>query len=222
MNEVFKKPYLCRIQGKIMEYSKKEKRLRMPEYGRIVQNMVDHAKQLPDRDERNAAIQTIIDVMGNINPTLRDNRDYKHKLWDHLHLIADFQLDIDSPFDVPSMDHFLGKPDRVPYPVSRIKFRHYGKIVEQLIEKAVLITDEEKKFEYTRQIANHMKISYLTWNKDNVTDEIILTALKELSRERLCLPSGTVLAEIKDLPPKSVVNKKRFPQKQNHTFKKRY
>jgi hypothetical protein len=205
-----------------MEYSKKEKRLRMPEYGRIVQNMVDHAIHIPDRAERNAAIQTIIDVMGNINPTLRDNRDYKHKLWDHLHLIADFQLDIDSPFEVPSMDYFLGKPDRVPYPVSKIRFRHYGKIAEQLIEKAILITDEEKKFEYTRQIANHMKISYLTWNKDNVTDEIILIALRELSRDRLSLPTGTVLAEVKDLPPKSVLTKKKFPPKQNHTFKKRY
>lgn len=205
-----------------MEYSKKEKRLRMPEYGRIVQNMVDHAIKIPDRAERNAAIQTIIDVMGNINPTLRDNRDYKHKLWDHLHLIADFQLDIDSPFEVPSMDYFRGKPDRVPYPVSKIRFRHYGKIAEQLIEKAILIEDEEKKFEFTRQIANHMKISYLTWNKDNVTDEIILLALRELSRERLSLPSGTVLADIKDLPPKSVVTRKKFAQKQNHTFKKRY
>ena len=205
-----------------MEYSKKEKRLRMPEYGRIVQNMVDHAIRIADRDERNAAIQTIIDVMGNINPTLRDNRDYKHKLWDHLHLIADFKLDIDCPFEVPSMDHFRGKPDRVPYPVSRIRFRHYGKIVELLIEKALLITDEEKRFEYTRQIANHMKISYLTWNKDNVTDEIILIALRDLSRDRLTLPAGTVLAEIKDLPPKSVITKKRFPQKQNSAFKKRY
>jgi hypothetical protein len=205
-----------------MEYSKKEKRLRMPEYGRIVQNMVDHAINIPDRAERNAAIQIIIDVMGNINPTLRDNRDYKHKLWDHLHLIADFQLDIDCPFEVPSMDYFRGKPDRVPYPVSKIRFRHYGKIAEQLIEKALLITDEEKKFEYTRQIANHMKISYLTWNKDNVTDEIILIALRELSRDRLTLPAGTVLAEVKDLPPKSVITKKRFPPKQNSTFKKRY
>ncbi len=205
-----------------MEYVKKEKRLRMPEYGRIVQNMVDHARQLPDRAERNAAISTIIDVMGNINPTLRDNRDYKHKLWDHLHLIADFQLDIDCPFEIPSMDYFRGKPDRVPYPVSRIRFRHYGKIAELLIEKAVLIEDEEKKFEFTRQIANHMKISYLTWNKDNVTDELILLALRELSRERLILPAGTVLADVKDLPPKSVVTRKKFAQKQNHSFKKRY
>ena len=205
-----------------MEYVKKEKRLRMPEYGRIVQNMVDHAKQLPEKAERNAAVSTIIDVMGNINPTLRDNRDYKHKLWDHLHLIADFQLDIDCPFEIPSMDYFRGKPDRVPYPVSKIRFRHYGKIAEQLIEKAILIEDEEKKFEFTRQIANHMKISYLTWNKDNVTDELILIALRELSRDRLTLPAGTVLADVKDLPPKSVVTRKKFTQKQNHTFKKRY
>jgi hypothetical protein len=211
------------IKENSMEYSKNEKRLRMPEYGRIIQNMVDHAITIPDRDERNAAIQTIIEVMGNINPTLRDNRDYKHKLWDHLHLIADFQLDIDSPFDVPTMDHFRGKPDRVPYPESNIRFRHYGKIVELLIEKALQIEDPEKRFEFTRQIANHMKMSYLTWNKEHVNDEIILQTLSELSRGRLTLPAGTVLAEIKDLPPKTVnPPKKKHTQKQNHGYKKRY
>lgn len=189
----------------------------MPEYGRIVQEMVDHAITIQDREERNLAVQTIIQVMGGINPTLRDNRDYKHKLWDHLHLIADFKLDIDSPFEVPTMDHFLGKPDRVRYPISRIRYQHYGKIVELLIEKALEIPEGEKRTEFTRQIANHMKLSYLTWNKDNVTDEIILDALRDLSLGRLTLPPGTTLAEIKELPAKTVPIKKRRPaQKTNH------
>jgi len=201
-----------------MEYSNKLKKLRMPEYGRIIQEMVDHAITIPDRDMRNLAAHTIIQVMGSINPTLRDNRDYKHKLWDHLHLIANFKLDIDSPFEVPDMDHFTSSPDRVPYPVSVIRYQHYGKIVERLIEKALEIPDEERRNEFARQIANHMKLSYLTWNKDNVTDEIIINALRDLSKGRLVLPAGTVLSDIKELPPKSVAlpRKKRPVQKTNH------
>jgi hypothetical protein len=205
-----------------MEYNNKLKRLRMPEYGRIIQNMVDHAITIPDREQRNVAANTIIQVMGNINPTLRDNRDFKHKLWDHLHLIADFKLDIDSPFEVPTMDHFLGKPERVPYPFTRIKIRHYGKIVEMLIEKALEIPEEDKRLEFTRQIANHMKLSYLTWNKDNVTDEIILESLRELSGGRLTLPAGTTLSDVKELPPKTVSTRKKPSGKQGHNFKKKY
>ena len=205
-----------------MKYNNKLKRLRMPEYGRIIQDMVDHAITIEDREERNLAANTIIQVMGNINPTLRDNRDYKHKLWDHLHLIADFKLDIDSPFEVPTMDHFQGKPDRVPYPYTNIRIRHYGKIVEGMIEKALEIEDEEQRQAFTRQIANHMKLSYLTWNKDNVTDEIILESLRELSGGRLTLPSGTILAEVKELPPKTVTTKKKPVGKPAHNHKKRY
>ena len=205
-----------------MDYNNKLKRLRMPEYGRIVQNMVDHAITIEDRVERNLAVDTIIQVMGNINPTLRDNRDYKHKLWDHMHLIADFKLDCDSPFEVPTIDHFLGKPDRVPYPFTRIKIRHYGKIVELMIEKALEIPDEEKRQDFTRQIANHMKLSYLTWNKDNVTDEIILESLRELSGGRLTLPAGTSLADVKELPPKSVTTKRKVTGKPVHNHKKRF
>jgi hypothetical protein len=205
-----------------MDYNNKLKRLRMPEYGRIVQNMVDHAITIEDRAERNLAVDTIIQVMGNINPTLRDNRDYKHKLWDHMHLIADFKLDCDSPFEVPTMDHFLGKPDRVPYPFTRIKIRHYGKIVELMIEKALEIPDEEKRQDFTRQIANHMKLSYLTWNKDNVTDEIILESLRELSGGRLTLPAGTSLADVKELPPKTVTTKRKVTGKPVYNHKKRF
>ncbi len=205
-----------------MEYNNKLKRLRMPEYGRIIQEMVDHAITLQDREERNLAANTIIQVMGNINPTLRDNRDYKHKLWDHLHLIADFKLDIDSPFDVPTMDHFQGKPERVPYPFTKIKIRHFGKIVEGMIEKALEIPDEERRQDFTRQIANHMKLSYLTWNKDNVTDEIILDSLSELSGGRLTLPAGTILAEVKELPPKTVSTRKKPAGKPMHNHKKRF
>ena len=205
-----------------MEYNTTREMMLIPEYGRNIQRMIQYTCTVEDREKRNQAAKFIINVMAQLNPSVKESGDFKHKLWDHLHLIADFQLDIDSPFEIPSMDYFRGKPDRVPYTVSKIRFRHYGKIAELLIEKAILIEDEEKKFEFTRQIANHMKISYLTWNKDNVTDELILIALRELSRERLSLPTGTVLADVKDLPPKSVVTRKKFPQKQNHTFKKRY
>ena len=117
----------------------------LPEYGRNVQKMVDHIKTIEDRNERNRAARTIIQIMGNLNPHLRDEGDFKHKLWDHLALIAEFDLDIDSPYPMPEPTRFVEKPRQVPYQQGNIKFLHYGKIIELMIDAAVKLEEGEEK-----------------------------------------------------------------------------
>lgn len=181
-----------------MDYNTSLPKLRLPEYGRNIQRMIDHAISLKDREERTKAANTIIKVMGNLNPSLRENRDFKHKLWDHLHMMAEFNLDIDSPFEPPKPEQFRTRPSRVPYPQSSIRYRHYGKTIENMIEMAIQMEDSEKKTELIRALANHMKLCYLTWNKESVTDQVIMQSLKEMSGGLLELPEDTVLVEIKE------------------------
>lgn len=192
-----------------MEYNTQLSKLRLPEYGRNIQRMVDHAKAIEDREERTRAANTIIQVMGSLNPSLRETRDFRHKLWDHLHLIADFTLDVDSSYPTPSKEQFQSKPARIPYPQTKIKVQHYGKILERLMMMAIEVEEGEKKAEFVKQIANHMKLCYLTWNKDSVTDTLILHSLREMSGGLLSLPDDTILAEIKELPAKSTAVKKK-------------
>lgn len=184
-----------------MDYNTQREKLILPEYGRNIQKMIDHAVTIKDEEARNLAANTIISVMGNLHPALRENRDYKHKLWDHLHFISNFKLDIDSPFEVPEPEQFERKPDPVPYPSGSIRYKHYGKIVEGLIEKAVKIEDEELKSDYVRFIANHMKLSHSTWSKEGVPDEVIFKALKLLSNGRLSVKEGVTLIEHKEPRP---------------------
>jgi len=184
-----------------MDYNTQREKLLLPEYGRNIQKMVDHAITIKDKEQRNLAANTIISVMGNMNPSLRENRDFKHKLWDHLHFISEFNLEIDSPFEAPEPEQFERKPDPLAYPSGTIRYKHYGKIVEALIEKAVKIEDEEIKDDYVRFIANHMKLSHITWNKEGVADEVIFKALNQLSRGRLSVKEGVSLVEHKEPRP---------------------
>ena len=186
-----------------MDYNTQRNKLILPEYGRNIQKMVDHAISLQDRETRNLAAQTIIQVMGNLNPHLRENRDYKHKLWDHLHMIADFKLDIDSPFDPPEREQFERKPDPLEYPSGDIRFKHYGKIAEEMIAKALEMEEGEMKDDFVRFIANHMKLSHITWNKEGVPDDVIVKAIREISRGRLSVKEGVTLIDPKEnRPPK--------------------
>jgi len=184
-----------------MDYNTQRDKLILPEYGRNIQKMVDHAITIKDREERNLAAQTIIHVMGNLNPQLRENRDFKHKLWDHLHFISDFKLDIDSPFEMPQKDQFERKPDPLPYPAKKIRYKHYGKIVEYLIEKAIKLEDGDAKDDFVRFIANHMKLSHVTWNKEGVADDVIFKAIRELSHGQLKVREGTSLIDPKEVKP---------------------
>jgi hypothetical protein len=199
----------------MFDYNTTRSSLLYSEYGRNIQNMVKFIKTLESKDERNKHAQAVIDLMGFLNPHLRDVADFKHKLWDHLFIIADFDLDVDSPYPIPSKESLDTKPNRVPYPSNRIRYKHYGKTVELMIERAKQITDEpERKSNMVASIANFMKMSYVTWNKDSVSDESIINDLKTLSNGELVLDENVNLnkVEVRATPNKA---------RQNNNFKQR-
>jgi len=194
------------------DYNTQRKRMALPEYGRNVQKMVDHIKSIEDREERNRAAKTIIQIMGNLNTHIRDVGDFKHKLWDHLALIANFELDIDSPYPVPEPSKFVEKPKQMPYRQGEIRYLHYGRIIELMIDAASEMEDGEEKEYFTTLIVNQMKKSYITWNRGQVADEVIIGDMKLLSGGRLKMTEGVKILEVKELIPSI----KRKPQGKSH------
>lgn len=184
----------------------------LPEYGRNVQKMVDHIKTIEDREERNRAARTIIQIMGNLNPHLRDEGDFKHKLWDHLALIADFELDIDPPYPPLEPTSLNEKPNQIPYRQEDIRYLHYGRIIEMMIDAASKMKDGEEKEYLTTLIVNQMKKAYVTWNRNQVADEVIIGDMIMLSGGKLKMTEGVKILEIKDLLPQV----KRKPQGKTH------
>lgn len=170
-----------------MEYNTQKMRMPLPEYGRSIQNMVNYALTIEDRSERQRCANTIIDIMGNMFPHLRDVPDFKHKLWDHLAIMSDFKLDIDYPYEIVREDNLHTRPSVLPYPQTRIRFRHYGKTIEKLISEADKLEDGDEKNHLVALIANQMKKSYTTWNRDSIDDEKIDNDLRDLSRGTLRL-----------------------------------
>ena len=191
-----------------MDYNSKRKKLPLPEYGRNIQNMVDYLMTIEDREKRNRSAQTVIDVMGNMYPYLRDVAEFKHKLWDHLAIMSDFKLDIDYPYDPPTPDILTERPNRVPYSDNKIKYRHYGYTMQLLIKKASEMEGDEKEI-MVELLANHMKKSYLQWNKDAVEDDKILMDLNEMSKGKLVARENMQLTETKAILGKPKKNKKK-------------
>jgi len=165
----------------IFDYNSTRNKLILSEYGRNVQNMVKYIVALPTKEERNRYAQVVIDLMGFLNPHLRDVADFKHKLWDHLHIISDYQIDVDSPYPKPTPEAVHMKPKPLRYPHQRIKYKHYGKTIELMMEKAKAIEEPERRKHMIQSIANFMKMAYVQWNKDSVTDESILADLTAMS-----------------------------------------
>ncbi|MET4082533.1 hypothetical protein ABIB40_002493 [Pedobacter sp. UYP30] len=178
------------------DYNTTRSHLILSEYGRNVQNMVKYICGLPTREERNKYAQAVIDLMGFLQPHLRDVADFKHKLWDHLHIISNYQIDVDSPYPKPLIENAYIKPEPLKYPQQRITYKHYGKTVEKLIEKAMREEDENVKKEMVQGIANFMKMAYVSFNKDNVSDETILKDLHDLSGGLLRLDDNVNLAKV--------------------------
>ena len=196
-----------------MEYSSQRVKLILPEYGRNIQMMVEYIKTIEDRETRNIAAQEIINIMGNMNPHLRDINDFKHKLWDQIYQMADFNLDIDSPYPTPLRETFTSKPSRIPYTEGRLKYKYLGRIMQKLIVAATELEDKEKKDELIKVITNHMKKLYVIWNKDTVEDAVIFDKLTELSGGKLLVENGTRLIESKDLMNnKRKIKKKIYPR----------
>jgi len=170
-----------------MEYNTSKTQLQMPEYGRIIQQLVERCQELENRDERNEMAVAIVDFMGQRNPQLRDESNYKHKLWDHLFILAKYDLDVDSPYHIPTPEEMQVKPKRMEYPKLQGDFKFYGKSILQLIDKAIELKAGDEKDALIQVIANNMKKSYNVYNKEHVQDEVIFRHLKDLSENRLDL-----------------------------------
>lgn len=196
-----------------MDYNTQRKKLALPEYGRHIQKMVDHIKSTEDREERNRLAKALIAIMGNMNPHFRDIVDFKHKLWDHLMIMADFDLDIDFPYEIIKKEVLLEKPGRISYASGEVKFKHYGRNLEKFIDYASVKEEGEEKQMLIAAIANHMKKSYLMWNKEAVLDQVIFDDIKKLSNNRITIESDFKLNEVKDIlarnkKPKKIQRKK--------------
>jgi len=167
--------------NKSLEYNTERNLLHISEYGRNIQKMVEYAVAEQDREKRNRLAQALIALMGNLNPHLRDIADYKHKLWDHLFVISDFKLDVDSPYPIPTPETISQKPDSLTYPQHKIRFRFYGKNVEMMIEKATGMEDGPVKTAYINMIGTFMKNACRNWNDEMLEDDQILSHLEMLS-----------------------------------------
>ncbi|MCP2039329.1 DUF4290 domain-containing protein [Chryseobacterium sp. HSC-36S06] len=172
-----------------MEYNTTRPQLHMPEYGRIIQQLVERCKELATKEERNEMAVAIVDFMGQRNPQLRDEENYKHKLWDHLFILSNYDLDVDSPYPFPTIEELNEKPKKMEYPKLQGDFKFYGKSILQLIEKAIELEAGDEKDALIQVIANNMKKSYNVYNKEHVQDEVIFRHLKDLSENRLDLTS---------------------------------
>ena len=183
-----------------MDYPTLQGKLIMPEYGRNIQQMVKHAMSIEDREERTRCVQTIINIMGNLFPYLRDVNDFKHKLWDHLAIMSDFQLDIDFPYEIVTAETLYTRPETIPYQSSRMRYQHYGKTLERMIAKVADYEEGEERTELIRLIANQMKKCFLAWNKEVVDNRKIFEDLRELSNGKLDFTDDSFkLVETKDV-----------------------
>lgn len=172
-----------------MEYNTERNQLLMPEYGRHIQQLVEHCKSLATKEERNEMALAIVEFIGQRNPHLRDEENYKHKLWDHLYILANYELDVDAPYPFPTREELAQKPKKMEYPKLQGDYKFYGKSILQLIEKAIELEEGDEKEALIEVIANNMKKSYNVYNKEHVQDEVIFRHLKELSENRLDLTS---------------------------------
>jgi len=170
-----------------IEYNTEREHLIIPEYGRHIQKMVAHAISLEDQEARNNCAKSIISVMGNLNPHLRDVPDFQHKLWDQLFIISDFKLDVEAPYPKPSREELAERPEPLDYPQNFPKYRFYGNNIKRMIDVAIGWEEGDKKDGLVMTIANHMKKCFLNWNKDTVEDDVIFKHLFELSEGKVDL-----------------------------------
>ncbi|TGV04896.1 DUF4290 domain-containing protein [Flavivirga rizhaonensis] len=170
-----------------LEYNTEREHLIIPEYGRHMQKMINYAKTIEVKEERNKIAKAIIAVMGNMQPHLRDVPDFQHKLWDQLFIMSNFELDVDSPYEKPTKELFEERPEPLKYPQNFPKYRFYGNNIKTMIDVANTWEEGELKEALVYTIANHMKKCFLNWNKDTVEDAVIFSHLYELSAGKINL-----------------------------------
>jgi len=206
-----------------LEYNTVREELIIPEYGRHIQKMINYASSRESKEERNKLANSIISVMGNLQPHLRDVPDFQHKLWDQLFIMSDFKLDADSPFEKPSKEVLNAKPEPLSYPQSFPKYRFYGNNIKIMIDEAVKWDASEMKEALVLTIANHMKKCFLNWNKDSVKDQVIFDHLYELSETKIDIRDSKeeLLDSALLLRSKKRFSHKKFSKKNNKN-RKRY
>jgi len=197
-----------------MEYNTQQPDMVITEYGRNVQRMIEYCLSLTDREERSRCARSIVRVMAILNPQLKEYADYEHKLWDHLFIISDYELDVDAPFPKPEKALLDSKPDKVPYPQKDIQFKHYGKILEDLIKKAMNEKDDKSREIFTDQIAQLMKKHYLNWNRDSVNDQLIVEQLENLSGGKLKVSEQFRFLHTSEILPKNTIPQNQMQHQQ--------
>ena len=181
-----------------LDYNTQRKQLVLPEYGRHIQKMVQYVMQIEDREKRNEQVMAVITVMGNLNPYLRDVHEFKHKLWDHVQLISDFEINIDSPYPLPSRESFQEKPKPIPYSTTPIKVMHYGRNIENMLKAIAEREEGAEKQAMIATVAYYMKKQYIAWNKESVNDELIFRDIKELSGGRINIDTTTKIVDLQN------------------------
>ncbi len=194
-----------------MEYNTTRSKLLMPEYGRNVQKMIEYLVSVDDREKRLKQAEIIIELMGTLNPHLKQIEDYKHKLWDHLFQMTDFNLDVDAPYPCPTPEMIYKKPEVLPYPQEKIKHRHLGKNIQGLLAKAMVEENEETKQGLTQAIGYYMKLAYANWHKEPVHDDMIKNELAEISGGKLVYETGGYRVHFDNTSPRN-----NFKQRNNN------
>lgn len=192
-------------------YNSQRGNMAIPEYGRNIQTMIRHILTIKDRDKRTQAAHFIVSVMAQMNPQVKESNDYMQKLWDHMYIISEYKLDIDSPYAMPKPEERSATPHKIGYQNNTIQCGHYGYYIEKVIEAICELEDEEKRQLFAVSIANLMKRNYLNWNRNTVNDAVILEDLKTLSKGRLCLPEDTKLMSTNEILGKVNVQQQQQP-----------
>ncbi len=209
-----------------MDYNTTREKMTIPEYGRNVQKMIEYTVGIEDREKRSKSAAYIVKVMAQLNPSIQQSEDYQHTLWDHMHIIADYKLDVDGPYNMPEREARERKPDQLNYSIPKIRLRHYGKTIEDIIQKAIEYEEGEEKQALIFAIANYMKRSYLSWNRDSVSDAIIAQHLEDMSRGNLIFNQEQPLISVSEVVQKRkpvVTQKKKKPmQKSYGGYKKKH
>ena len=171
-----------------MEYNTQREQLKIADYGRNVVKMIEYCKTLPTREERTQVAYMIVDVMAHVNPTVKERTDYRHTLWDHMMFMANYELDVESPYPIRREEPIQMHPKPLQRNEKKIHYRHYGRALEDMIAAVAEMPESDDRAHLTQQIANTMKRQYLQWNRDSVDDDLIREQLAELSDGRLTLP----------------------------------
>lgn len=196
-----------------MDYNTGREQIVISEYGRNIQMMIRHLMDIENRRQRTEAAYFVVNVMAQMNPQVKESNDYNHKLWDHLHIIANYELDVDGPYPKPTPEMQKKRPDHIGYQKNSIRYGHYGQYIYDIVKKVKEMEDGPKKKAILVNIANQMKRDYLNWNRDTVNDLLILDDLYKISDGEITLPIDTKLT-----PTNEILGK--VPQQQQQQKKK--